>query len=318
MVNTLVSVIVPCYKSEKFIKRCIESLIQQTYENIQIVLVDDGSPDSTGIICDRYSKEDSRIVVIHQSNKGVNSARKEGVAVSVGDWIVFVDPDDYLPLTSVEDFTKNIDDDIDIIVGSFNGKQYDNTIVPIEEYKHKIILCSEFHGAPWAHMYRRKLFNDFVFEMSGIKKGQDLLMNIRLAFNAKKNVKTIASKTYNYCVNEDGTISTFNHTIEYESNYQKYRLQSIPQEVREEYMNDIILSMINGLKYVSVSNSSSTVWMRHPYYNRVISLIVSYNVKMGFMDRCLIFVTNPICRKFIIAFYELQQKVYYKLKAFHI
>lgn len=92
----LISIIVPVYKVEKYVSKCIESLIHQTYKNIEIILVDDGSSDNSGIICDDFSKNDSRITVIHKENGGVSSARNKGLSEAKGEYVCFVDGDDYV------------------------------------------------------------------------------------------------------------------------------------------------------------------------------------------------------------------------------
>lgn len=94
--NELVSVIVPVYNVEKYIKKCLNSIINQTYKNLEIILVDDGSPDNCPQICDEYAKKDSRIKVIHKANGGLSDARNAGVAASTGEYIGFVDSDDYI------------------------------------------------------------------------------------------------------------------------------------------------------------------------------------------------------------------------------
>lgn len=94
--NMLVSVIVPIYNVEKYLDRCVLSLINQTYRNLEIILVDDESPDSCPIICDEYSRHNSNIIVVHKKNGGLGDARNYGVKHATGDWIVFVDSDDYV------------------------------------------------------------------------------------------------------------------------------------------------------------------------------------------------------------------------------
>lgn len=96
MENIKISVIVPVYKTEKYIRQCVDSIINQTYKNLEIILVDDGSPDNCGQICDEYAEKDSRVHVIHKSNGGLVSARKEGVNIATGDYITFVDSDDWI------------------------------------------------------------------------------------------------------------------------------------------------------------------------------------------------------------------------------
>lgn len=95
MDNPKVSVIVPVYKVERYICRCLDSILDQTYKNLEIILVDDGSPDNCGAICDEYAKRDGRITVIHKENEGVSSARNAGLEVASGEWIGFMDADDW-------------------------------------------------------------------------------------------------------------------------------------------------------------------------------------------------------------------------------
>ena len=91
-----ISVIVPVYNVEKFIKRCLDSIINQTMRDLEIILVNDGSTDNSGKICDEYAQLDNRITVIHKENGGLSSARNTGLDVATGEWIAFVDSDDYI------------------------------------------------------------------------------------------------------------------------------------------------------------------------------------------------------------------------------
>lgn len=94
--SELISIVVPIYNVEKYLRKCIDSILAQTYQNLQIILVDDGSKDCSGIICDEYKKKDLRISVIHQENGGLVNARKAGLRMAVGDYVGFVDGDDYI------------------------------------------------------------------------------------------------------------------------------------------------------------------------------------------------------------------------------
>ena len=97
-----VSVIVPVYKTEQYLDKCIQSIIDQTLDNIEVILVDDGSPDSCGKICDLYANKDSRIKVIHKKNEGVSAARNDGIHAATGEYLIFVDSDDYLPINALQ------------------------------------------------------------------------------------------------------------------------------------------------------------------------------------------------------------------------
>lgn len=98
----LISFIVPCYNVESYINTCVDSIVNQNFLNIEVVLVDDGSSDNTGAICDEYAEKDNRIHVIHQDNLGVSQARNSGLEVAKGKWIWFADSDDYIKEDSLK------------------------------------------------------------------------------------------------------------------------------------------------------------------------------------------------------------------------
>lgn len=106
--ETVVSIIVPVYKVEQYLDKCVESLTAQTYRDLEIILVDDGSPDGCPELCDLWAKRDSRVRVIHQENRGVSAARNTGLDAATGDYLMFVDPDDYLPKNAAEVLVERI------------------------------------------------------------------------------------------------------------------------------------------------------------------------------------------------------------------
>lgn len=125
----MVSIIVPIYAVEKYLPKCIESLMNQTYQDIEIILVDDGSPDSCGEICDAYTRKDSRIVVIHQKNSGVSAARNAGLAVAKGAYIGFVDPDDWVAPEMYEGMVRAIErEGADLAICGYDYYHEDGTV----------------------------------------------------------------------------------------------------------------------------------------------------------------------------------------------
>ena len=117
--NDVIGVIVPVYKVEKYIAECIESILAQTYTKFRLILVDDGTPDNAGKICDEYAKKDSRITVIHQENAGVTRARARGVEeASDCEFITFVDSDDMLAKYALEELHGLMDAGTDIVLGT--------------------------------------------------------------------------------------------------------------------------------------------------------------------------------------------------------
>lgn len=100
--NPLITVVVPIYKVEAYLDECVQSILKQTYSNLEIILVDDGSPDRCGEMCDVYAEKDARVKVIHQKNKGLSGARNSAIDIATGEYITFVDSDDYLKEDMVE------------------------------------------------------------------------------------------------------------------------------------------------------------------------------------------------------------------------
>lgn len=117
----MISIIVPVYNVEKYLPKCIDSILAQTYKNFELILVDDGSPDNSGVICDVYSKLDSRIKVIHQVNRGVSAARNAGLKIANGKYIGFVDPDDWIDPYMYEDMRNVFENDqVDLVICGYD------------------------------------------------------------------------------------------------------------------------------------------------------------------------------------------------------
>ena len=126
----LISVIVPIYKVEAYLKKCIKSIQNQTYSNLEIILVDDGSPDGCGAICDRYAKEDTRIRVIHKENGGLSDARNKGLDIATGEYILFVDSDDYIHPQMVEILLQHLEVvDADMAVCGFKTVEENEEVI---------------------------------------------------------------------------------------------------------------------------------------------------------------------------------------------
>ena len=130
--ETLVSIVIPVYNVENYIGRCIESVLGQTYQNFELILVDDGSPDRSGAICDEYALKDERITVIHQENAGVSKARNAGLACAKGEYLLFVDSDDWVENNHIENLLPVGDEDL-VYCGTkmyVNAKFVENRAMP--------------------------------------------------------------------------------------------------------------------------------------------------------------------------------------------
>lgn len=163
-----VSVIVPIYNVEKYLGKCIESIIEQTYSNLEIILVDDGSPDNSGAICDEYAKKDKRIKVIHKSNGGVSAARNSGIDAATGEYICFVDGDDYVMNDYVEYLLKlTVENNTDIsltteMFGNFQSEQVHNDKIQILNSEETTIgiLCYKIPIGVYCKIFKREFLNN--------------------------------------------------------------------------------------------------------------------------------------------------------------
>lgn len=183
----MISIIVPVYNGEQFIGRCIDSILSQTCQDWELILVNDGSRDKSGTICDEYQKKDSRIKVIHQENGGVSRARNRGLEEASGEYLAFVDADDYIVPELLDTALSNMTDvDIcmfDAVTVWDNGTTEQDTIPLLtgdcelskEDLTPELLL--QMAGAIWRCMYRRKLVEDLRFP-AGIKFSEDRIYNL--------------------------------------------------------------------------------------------------------------------------------------------
>ncbi len=162
-----VSVIVPVYKVEKYLPECIDSILAQTFTDFELILVDDGSPDNSGKICDDYATRDSRIRVFHKENGGVSSARNLGLEHACGEWIIFVDSDDSLPRYSVEIlFTKAESEGVDVLVGRATNSRSKileelSDVKKFDPWEYLDLLSKgKTSIALWAKIFHKRLFED--------------------------------------------------------------------------------------------------------------------------------------------------------------
>ena len=192
--SKLVSIIVPVYKVEQYLKRCMDSVLNQTYKNIEIILVNDGSPDNCPALCDKYAKIDSRVRVIHKENGGLSSARNVALDSVKGDYIFFVDSDDWLALDTLEVLNEYLEKDYDMI--SFQRTYLtEEKVVEKGEKNPKDMDVSQYIDASFLGRYdffvTTKIFKAEVFNNVRFLEGrnyEDLEIMHRLFLNMKKVV----------------------------------------------------------------------------------------------------------------------------------
>lgn len=211
-----ISVIVPVYKVEKYLERCIESILNQTYKNLEIILVDDGSPDKCGEICDEYAKKDKRIKVLHKENGGLSSARNEGIKVATGEFVTFVDSDDYLNKDMYKILYENIENtqsDVSACNLFYEYEDENNRIEKVnkddlkKEYNNidaiKELLKNErIYNYAWNKLYKKELFENIKYPEG--KKMEDLGTTY-LLFEKSKKIVYDSTALY-YYVQRGGSI----------------------------------------------------------------------------------------------------------------
>ena len=210
-----ISVIVPVYRTEKYLDRCISSIVNQTYSNLEIILVDDGSPDNCPKMCDKWAEVDTRIKVIHKKNEGVAAARQTGIEMSTGDYITFVDSDDWLKSDMLECLYSLIKGgDYQISSCGYN-LSYGETDFASDSEKAVIKslsfdlamknLSTDSLWSIWGKLFEKSLFNELPEIDNNYSVSEDLLLNYFLFKNAKKIVVT-NEKKYIYFRHSDSVM----------------------------------------------------------------------------------------------------------------
>ena len=216
---TKVSIIIPIYNTGDKLVRCLESVLNQTHVDFECLMIDDGSNDQSPRIIDEFAAKDSRFTAIHKPNGGVSSARNEGLKVSKGEWVVFLDSDDSLKPNHLEAMLSTAEDGIDIVLTGFEHSLEDNIIVKGHQYEHKVYKGKDgialFLGStdvlsymiPWDRMYRRNVIKDNNIKFdTNLSLSEDRLFCYYYLLCAD-GIATISDITYLHDVSNQNTLS---------------------------------------------------------------------------------------------------------------
>lgn len=191
----LVSIIIPIYKVEPYLRRCLNSIVNQTYVNLEIILVDDGSPDRCPAICDEYAAKDLRIIVIHKENGGLSDARNAGLDICTGEYISFVDSDDWVENKYIETLISSaLLQDADIVIGSYDlirnnkseaSEPFQNGMFSKKEVFFKIITAQTTHlGISWGKLYKKNILEGERFPVG--KTQEDNYTSYKFIYKANR------------------------------------------------------------------------------------------------------------------------------------
>ena len=297
----VISVIIPVYNSADTITACIESILNQSFTDFELIVVDDGSTDESGRICDELALSNARLKVVHQQNKGRTEARYVGVQMAKGEWVAFVDSDDTLPYDALSNLYDKTSQNTDIVLG--NGYTLDNErreSIPMNDFRHMAIRADGIIGVPWGSLYRRSLLTHYLFDLPRkIINGEDYIFWLRLVFSTDKPVNIVYESVYNK--GEEHTSNIFKWTAEYCYELNELRKTSIPSELREYYLHDILKDRLANLFAVSVCQSKKE-WKKSKYYKEIITDLRNMNISLNLKQRLFLAIPSLKIRKFLSQF----------------
>ncbi len=302
------SIIVPIYKVEQYLEKCVHSLINQTYKNIEIILVDDGSPDRCPQMCDEFSKIDERIKVVHKKNGGLSDARNHGMEIAKGEYIMFVDSDDYISLNACEEFAKYVDDSYDVLIGEAiieGGKaniqhiETSNAAYTGQEYLLEALKVRKMPMAAWLNVYKRDFLDDNQLRFKYGRLHEDEEFTPRVFLKANKVLCT-GIVFYHYIIRDNSITTQKDKRKNADSLYCTFKeLKEIYQHVENAELKALLCDSMTT-KYLGMIQAGNLVQYGEQYLHRRFLL---QNAKlMKTKIRTLVFVFSPkiycyICNK---------------------
>lgn len=304
------SVVVPVYKVEQYLDRCVDSLINQTERDIEIILVDDGSPDNCHLMCDEWAKKDERIKVVHKANGGLSDARNAGLAVAEGEYVLFVDSDDYIEKSAIERFCSYIGEGADILVGDtdvIGGKNYfshSKSLLSLKVSGEKyleISLAENLAPAPvWLNAYRREFLidNDLKFKVGILHEDEQFMPRVFLGANS---VIYTGINFYRYVIREDSITTKKDKRRNSRDIYSTcVELEEIYQGVKNHRLKRLLCDRLATL-WLTVFYFNDLIKHGKEFYNKAFVLRNSKKLKTRIL--AAIFLISPrlfcyIYRKF--------------------
>lgn len=295
----LISVIVPVYNAADFICRCVDSILAQTYNYWELILVDDGSFDNSSAICDEYVGQDCRIKVIHKLNGGVTSARLAGINMSQGEYLCFLDADDVFLPSALSSMYARIEDDIDVVVPDMSVYE----IFTCERYVKDLLT----NTIPWGvvgKLFRRDLFNHKeVVISSEFNIGEDLLMQLSLAQYLTKKIVLSNDRVYRIIGNPNSATRTRVWSVEYELKFisevinavgnLKFNLSQQIFHLRMQSLKGLVINSVpvdyRDSWFIQLRNDSLK-------YQLTTEEKLLLNVKDGLMAKCLLTIKDFLWR----------------------
>lgn len=316
----MIGIIVPVYNTQKYIAECIESILAQTYTKFRLILVDDGSPDNAGEICDEYAKKDNRITVIHQENTGVTRARARGVEEANDcEWITFVDSDDILPKYALEILRSNIDESTDISQGAMDrfskiediidNSKNKNSYINIDTLRKRVINGTDCSLC--AKLIKRELFDSNTFDIpKEIIMGEDTITNAKIAFKTNNRATHTTKIVYYYRQHSESCMHTFKHNAEYEQFFVEQLWKNVPKEFKNKYLDAFIRRRINTFDSFFGYSTNVPEWIYTSFLKNLLADIKTYNYYQQPIERILLTAKNKQLRSMLIFIKRVKNKIW--------
>lgn len=305
-----ISVIVPVYKAENYLHRCVDSLLAQTFTDFEVLLVDDGSPDRSGEICDEYAQKDDRVRVFHKENGGVSSARNVGIDNALGEYTIHADPDDWVEPNMLEELYKKAqEEDADMVICDFIKHTATKEIMceqrPTNNTSFDVlndILVQKLHGACW-----NKLIKASTYRIRGIRfpeniviwEDQFFLINI-----IKEDIKVAHVNKYlyhyDYFINPNSLVRKQNQNKVFES--MQFFIDYFSNRLDNRYLNHlkiacknkafVIEKFDNGKDFINFYSEINKYYKNNK--NGLVSISIAYIIKYPFLFKNIVFLYQLI------------------------
>lgn len=305
----IISVVVPVYNVEKELPRCVESLLKQDYDSLEIILVDDGSPDRSGAIADEFAeKYPARVKVIHQNNQGLSGARNAGIDVATGKYLSFIDSDDYVEVNlystmvkALEETTADIavcgrfDEFVDQTKVNFTMEAI-TTFTSVEAIK-RILTWDKIDIAAWDKLYKAELWDNIRFPVG---KNNEDICTLPKVFGRAKSVVHVAVPLYHYCHRENSITSTYNkkkiedffHAIQ----QMEYHISNEYSEIQDElvfYLNRSYFSLVlmcEQIRYHGREKADALTYLKKNWKSKYsLSKMTKREKLIYFLIRCRLY-----------------------------
>lgn len=311
------SIVVPIYNVGKYVKKCIESLMEQTYRNIEIILVDDGATDSSGKICDEYANKDNRIKVVHKENGGLSSARNTGIKCATGQYVLFVDGDDFLDKNAIEILAKNLKNELyDIIcfdIYQYKDEKVIGTLITkkfndLTTDRRNIIV----NPSACARVYKTEFLrnNNIFFKEKIIYEDLALIPSLT---NYTENIQFIDDKLYYYVIRDDSIMNKKSFNINRDDKF--IALETLENVFIQNRTYDKYKSEIEYLyiKHLLIMYSTEIIKFNKKIYKpRIRKALNCINEKFPNWNQNIYLQREPIYTKIYLTF--LKHKLYFLLR----